>query len=267
LAFYHRDLCAKLSRKQKNLTLEIFKFVMKRRILFFIIFLILLSFALQANAKYSAIQANAKDSALQANEVESVIKKENKDSSINLNESLEQILKPNSLKKLREENEVIVNANWGESSPDDFQFLTAMSVPVPIKFAYQAITQYENYVNLSPAIKKISYDKKNQMIELEGEAAGYSVHSWIKVENISESAINYEIVLGSLKGFKVRTRLYKKNKQTELLMTGILPKAKQMIPKAVVLIMKPVSEMVLSSAAKNTRDFIIKEYKQKRVNN
>lgn len=178
-------------------------------------------------------------------------------------QKLDEFLKPKSIERLKDY-DVVVNSEWAGEKSEDFQFINAMQVRAPIKHSYDTVTDYELYPKMSSAIKKAHLDPGKKIIEFIGEAAGYFCHSWIKVDDSKNDELDYEFVEGGLKGFKVHTTLYEDGPRTILVMKGYLPKGKSMVPSALSLIMKPVSELVLSVAAKNMRGHIEDEYEKKK---
>ncbi|MBI2606039.1 MAG: hypothetical protein HYW49_08160 [Deltaproteobacteria bacterium] len=171
---------------------------------------------------------------------------------------LETLLKPKTLTRATEDLDVVVNSGW--EGIDGFEYTGAMVVRAPIKHARKTITDYAVYPKMSPAIRKFDYDARTKIIEMVAEAGGYLVRSWVKVDDRYWDELNYEIVRGDMKGFKVKTSLWDKGSRTMLVMQGHLPSAKNIFPKALQFIAIPLSEMVLGVASRNFRSYIEGEY-------
>ncbi len=171
---------------------------------------------------------------------------------------VEKLLKPKTLTRATEDLDVVVNAGW--EGIDGFEYTGAMIVRAPIKHARQTITDYAVYPKMSSAIRKFDYDAKTKIIEMVAEAGGYFVHSWVKVDDRYWDELNYEIIRGEMKGFKVKTTLWDKGIRTMIVMQGHLPSARNIFPKALQFIAIPLSEMVLGVASRNFRSYIEGEY-------
>lgn len=162
---------------------------------------------------------------------------------------------------MNEDLNTVVNGEWTHEDMD-YEYTAGMTARAPIKHVHKTITDYSLYPKMSSAIKKLEYNEKDKTLDMIGEAAGYRVINLIKVNDKYFDEMEYEVIKGDLKGFKVVTRLWEKNGRTQMVMTGHLPGARKMMPKAMALIMVPVSEMILSVASNNMRDHIESEYKK-----
>lgn len=177
---------------------------------------------------------------------------------------IEELLKEKSLKRLLEEKDISVNSEWIDEE-NGFKFIAAMLVGSSYTFTRRTISDYSVYSKMSSSIKKFEYDEKKKLIEMVAEAGGYRAHSLIKVDDKYFDEINYEVIKGDLLGFKISTRLWKKESKTIISMNGKLPNAKALFPAALRLIAVPLSEMLLGIASGNFRSYIESEYqKQKR---
>ncbi len=175
---------------------------------------------------------------------------------------LEELLKPKSIHRMIEDKDVTVNSEWVDEK--GFQYIAGMLVSASYTFTRRTISDYSVYPKVSSSIKKFEYVEKTKMIEMIAEAGGYRAHSFIKVEDKYFDEINYEVVKGDMLGFKIITRLWKKESKTMLTMSGKLPNAKDMFPVALRLIAVPLSEMLLGVASGNFRSYIEKEYQSKK---
>lgn len=177
---------------------------------------------------------------------------------------IEELLKHKSLKRLLEDKDISVNSEWVDEE-NGFKFITAMLVGTSYTFTRKTLSDYPVYSKMSSSIKKFEYDEKKKTIEMIAEAGGYRAHSYIKVNDKYFDEIHYEVIQGDMKGFKITTRLWKKESKTIIAMSGKLPNAKALFPAALRLIAVPLSEMLLGIASGNFRSYIEDEYqKQKR---
>lgn len=174
----------------------------------------------------------------------------------------ESFMKLKSLEKVVDDHDVVVNSEWTDSG--DFAFVDAGLMNAPLHFVRPLVMDFRLYPKVSSAIKKMDYNPQTQIIEVEGEASGLSMHSWIKVDQRYWDEIRYEIVQGDMYGFKIQLYLWDKQGKTVALIKGLFPQGKSRLPKFVALVFKPVSEIVLSVATKNFRSYIEGEYKKKR---
>lgn len=175
---------------------------------------------------------------------------------------LEVLLKPKSIKRMNEDHDIVVNAEW--ASEKEFKFVAAMKVNATAAFARDVVRDYSVYPKMSSTIKKFEYDSKKSEISLIAEAGGFVMHSLIKVTEKFWDEIEYEIIGGSLVGFKLKTSIYSDGQKSALVLSGSHPDIKSMIPAALSLIVIPLSETVLGVAAGNFRSYIESEYTKKK---
>lgn len=179
-----------------------------------------------------------------------------------LKPEFETFLKPKSVKRVIEEFDIVTNSDW--PTEDDFSFVNAVFVRTPLAFTRTKALDFSLYPKMSSAIKKCEFDAKTQILEVVGETHGLHMHSWVKVDQTYTDLIRYEIIRGDMVGFTVNVYFWNKQGKTLTLAKGLLPHAKQLLPKFVALIFKPVSEIVIGVATKNFRSYIEEEYtKQK----
>lgn len=189
-----------------------------------------------------------------------------------LKPKVETLLKPKSIKRVVEDFDVITNSEWvsaesktlEHSDDDDFAFVNAVLIRTPLSYARPKIMDWSLYPKMSSAIKKFEYDPATQVIEIEGEASGLRMHSWVKVDPTYTDLIRYEIIKGDMRGFKVQAYLWDREGKTLAVAKGLWPHAKQSLPAFVRLLFKPVSEVVLGVATKNFRGYIEEEYKKQK---
>jgi hypothetical protein len=174
--------------------------------------------------------------------------------------ALEELFKPRSVTRILEDYDAVTNSEWHDNS--DFSFINGVLIRAPLRFARPKIVDYALYPKMSDAIKKMEYDPKTGILELEGEASGLRMHSWIKVDQRYYDEINYEIIRGDMKGFKVRAYLWEKNGKTVAAAKGVLPGGRKMFTAVTALLFKPVSEIVIGVATKNFRRYIEEEHKK-----
>ena len=118
---------------------------------------------------------------------------------------------------------------------------------------------------MSDAIKKMEYDPKTNIIELEGEAGGLKMHSWIKANIQHKDALIYEIIRGDMKGMKITAYLWEHQGKTLAVAEGFLPGAKSKFPGLVRIALPSLAEIVLGIAMKNFRKSIEDEYNKNRL--
>lgn len=175
----------------------------------------------------------------------------------------DELLKPKSLTRILEDYDVITNSEWLENS--DFSFVNATLIRVPLKYARPKVMDFSVYPKMTSALKKLEYNPKTQIIEVIGEAGGLRMHSWVQVDQQYWDEIAYEVVQGDMLGFKIRVYLWDTNGKTLVAAKGILPGGKKRFSSVIVLLMKPVSEIVLGVATRNFRSYIEEEYKKQKT--
>lgn len=171
---------------------------------------------------------------------------------------LENLLKTRSIKKL-EDNEVVTNSEWLDSG--DFAFVNGVVIRAPLRKARPQILNFNLYSQMSKAISKFEYNPKTQIIELVGEASGLKAHSWIQVKALYEDFIQYEVIAGDLKGFKVDAYLWEKAGKTLAIAKGNWPQGRKAFSWVIAQLFKPVSEIVIGEATLNFRKHIEKSFK------
>lgn len=179
----------------------------------------------------------------------------------------ESLLKAKSLQRILDDYDVITNSEWSGAGDADFGFVNAALIRTPLGFAQPLITDYSLYAKMSSAIKKFEYDPATKIIELEGEAGGMRMHSWLRVEQRpgDGNELVYEIIRGDLVGLKVHAYLWDRNGKTLAIARGSLPRARAMLPALVRLVFKPVSEVVIGVATRNFRSYIEEEYRKRKT--
>lgn len=175
---------------------------------------------------------------------------------------LKSILKEKSIKRVTDDLDVITNADYLDN--DDYAFVNGVLIRAPMRYARPLIMDFKLYPKMSDAIKKFEYDPKTQLIEIQGEASGLKMHSWVKVNQQYWDEIKYEVVRGDMKGFKIDAYLYEKEGKTLAVAKGLWPQGKKAFSSVVALLFKPVSEVVIGVATKNFRSYIEEEYKLKK---
>jgi hypothetical protein len=177
----------------------------------------------------------------------------------------ESLLKPRSFKKLTEDYDIITNSEWvgrSDKRPDDFAFVNAVLIRAPLRYARPKIMDFSIYPKMSSAIHKINFDPKSKLLEIAGEAKGFRMHSWIRVDASDPEALHFDVASGDLKGMKIDAYLWDKDGKTLAIAKGLWPEGKKFFSSVVALLFKPVSEVVIGVATKNFRSYIEEEYRK-----
>lgn len=175
-------------------------------------------------------------------------------------------MKSETLKTVIEKREVVSHAKWGEEkNSDDFEFLNVFLLNPSLSFTRPIMMDYTLYPRMSDAIKAFKFDTAKKEIEVRGEAGGLRMHSWVRVNEISLDEIQYEIIKGDMKGFKMFLFLYDYKGKTLIFCKGFWPRGKAVFSKVIAFVFPTIAEMVISAATKNFRQHIEDAYsKQKK---
>lgn len=211
----------------------------------------------RATSRATAPAAPGKHARLTFPAADTPIAKGPEDASPNKPE-LASLLKEKSIKRVVEDFDVITNSDYLEN--DDFAFVNSALIRAPLRYTRPLIMDFKLYPKMSSALKKFEYDPKTQVIEIEGEASGLRMHSWVKVDQRFWDVIRYTIVAGDMRGFKIDAYLYEKEGKTVAVAKGLWPQGRKAFSSVVALLFKPVSEVVIGVATKNFRSYIEEEY-------
>ena len=189
----------------------------------------------------------------------------------------ESYVRKNTPIKVKENFEIVTNAGWGEiasdrdfssqslqndSSAEDFFFLNTGVMRTSFSFMKKMIQRYEIYPEITSAIKKINFDSEQKLLEVQGEAGILKLHSWVKVKELFYDHVQYEVIKGDLLGCVVDLYLWDEHGKTVFLAKGIWKKGGKIMPSAFRIVLKPISEGVLSIASSGFRSYIEREYQK-----
>ncbi len=187
---------------------------------------------------------------------------------------LEDFLKnPRSISKVKEKNQTVTTAWWVEKDKNEpqagFAFTNATRLLASLKFSRDLIMNFSLYKEMSSAITKIEYDAEKKILELQGEAGGLTMHSWIRVDEQKKRdpatgqtfySIHFKIIRGNMIGFDVQAYLLDDRGKTIALSKGFYPDAKKKLPRMVQLIFPTLTETVIGVATNKFKSYIEERY-------
>lgn len=133
----------------------------------------------------------------------------------------EVLKKANIYSQVVADRQVVAHARFGkEAKGRNFEVYASALAGASPGYAMKILTQYDLYHKLVPLVEE-SKVGKDGLLELKGGAMGLRLHSFLKLQAVSESRIEFSIVRGHFEGMKGFAQVENHNERSSLLyLTG-----------------------------------------------
>ena len=181
--------------------------------------------------------------------------------------------KPEVLKKINEEDLIVVSANTDKVSETEhkkylMKVVAGGLVKAPLEFTFDKITDYGKLKEGDPQFIESRHDKEKETVYLHLEALGFHAHMRLKLNEVLVGGkdskikqIHWECIKGSFTGMKGVFQLEEIGRQkTEISMTAIYKSETLPLPKV---LMGLGLEIVGRQVATKIRHYILDQYKNR----
>lgn len=141
-------------------------------------------------------------------------------------------------------------------------YYAAFQTPVSVETAGQVMTRYGDYEKFIPFVSRSRYDARTHELELEGGVLGWTMASTLKLSELHEGKLSFEVIRGHFNGMKGKLVLERtKDYKTLVLFRGELTHKTMNWPPA--WIMEVGGKMVFERAGLKLRQLVEEEVKPK----